>query len=102
ADHPSGCRMLLRLNSKEGTVEVPCDRIIARLGAKPQRDFVESCGIQFPSKDPAAIPQVSPTYESNVPGLYIIGALAGYPLIKQAMNQGYEVAEFICGRPVKP
>ena len=26
-----------------------------------------------------------------MPGLYIIGALGGYPLIKQAMNQGYEV-----------
>jgi CRP-like cAMP-binding protein/thioredoxin reductase len=102
ADHPSKRRMLLKLNSKEGVVEVPCDRIIARLGATPQREFVESCGVQFPSKDPAAIPQVSPTYESNVPGLYIIGALAGYPLIKQAMNQGYEVVEFIQGRPVEP
>lgn len=102
ADHPSGRRMLLRLNSKEGMVEVPCDRIIARLGATPQRGFVESCGITFPNSDPAAVPQVSPTYESNVKGLYIIGALAGYPLIKQAMNQGYEVVEFICGRPVAP
>ena len=102
AGHPSGKPMLLKLNSKEGTVEVAVDRIIARLGATPQREFVEACGIQFPNKDPAAIPQVSPTYESNVPGLYIIGALAGYPLIKQAMNQGYEVVEFICKRPVKP
>jgi CRP-like cAMP-binding protein/ferredoxin-like protein FixX len=33
-----------------------------------------------------------------VPGLYIIGALAGYPLIKQAMNQGYDVIEYIAGR----
>ncbi|HEY1076621.1 MAG TPA: cyclic nucleotide-binding domain-containing protein [Fontimonas sp.] len=102
ASHASGRRMLLKLNSKEGVVEVPCDRIIARLGATPQREFVEACGIKFPNKDAAAVPQVSPTYESNVPGLYIIGALAGYPLIKQAMNQGYEVVEFICGRPVKP
>jgi CRP-like cAMP-binding protein/thioredoxin reductase/Fe-S-cluster-containing hydrogenase component 2 len=100
--HPSGKPMLLRLNSKEGSVDVPCDRIIARLGATPQREFVESCGITFPNKDPAAVPAVTPTYESNVPGLYIIGALAGYPLIKQAMNQGYEVVEFICGRPVAP
>ncbi|WP_281784086.1 cyclic nucleotide-binding domain-containing protein [Sinimarinibacterium flocculans] len=100
--HASGKPMLLRLNSKEGAVDVPCDRIIARLGATPQRAFVESCGIQFPNQDPAAVPAVSPTYESNVPGLYIIGALAGYPLIKQAMNQGYEVVEFICGRPVAP
>ncbi len=102
ASHASGRRMLLKLNSKDGAVDVPCDRIIARLGATPQREFVEACGIKFPNKDAAAVPQVSPTYESNVPGLYIIGALAGYPLIKQAMNQGYEVVEFITGRPVKP
>ena len=37
------------------------------------------------------------TYESNVKGLYIVGALGGYPLIKQAINQGYEVIEFING-----
>ncbi len=35
-------------------------------------------------------------------GLYIIGALGGYPLIKQAMNQGYEVVEFALGRDVAP
>jgi Fe-S-cluster-containing hydrogenase component 2/CRP-like cAMP-binding protein len=48
------------------------------------------------------VPAVSPQYESNVPGLYIVGALAGYPLIKQAMNQGYEVIETIAGRKVAP
>ncbi|QHS11203.1 cyclic nucleotide-binding domain-containing protein [Sinimarinibacterium sp. NLF-5-8] len=101
-DDASGKPMRLRLSAAEGSVEVPCDRIIARLGATPQRAFVEACGITFPSEEADAVPQVSATYESNVPGLYIIGALAGYPLIKQAMNQGYEVVEFICGRPVEP
>ena len=37
-----------------------------------------------------------------MPGLYIIGALAGYPLIKQAMNQGFEVVETILGNDVLP
>ena len=32
-----------------------------------------------------------------MPGLYIIGALAGYPLIKHCMNQGYDVVENING-----
>ncbi len=41
-------------------------------------------------------------YESSVPGLYVIGALGGYPLIKQAMNQGYEVVEYILGRDIAP
>ena len=47
-------------------------------------------------------PALSSQYESNVPGIYVIGALGGYPLIKQAMNQGYEVVEYIEGRDVKP
>ena len=76
--------------------------MIARLGAIPPRKLVESFGVQFPERRPAAVPQVSATYESNVPGLYIIGALGGYPLIKQAMNQGYEVVEYIRGNPVEP
>ena len=98
----SGDRMKLTLKTAEGEALVECDRIIARLGALAPRAFVESCGIQFPSKDPTALPELSPTYESNVKGLYVIGALAGYPLIKQAMNQGYEVIEFIQGNKVKP
>jgi CRP-like cAMP-binding protein len=45
---------------------------------------------------------VSETYESQVPGLYIIGALAGYPLIKHCLNQGYEVIEYILGNNIAP
>jgi CRP-like cAMP-binding protein/Pyruvate/2-oxoacid:ferredoxin oxidoreductase delta subunit len=48
------------------------------------------------------VPQLSDIYESNVPGLFIIGALGGYPLIKQAMNQGFEVVEYIRGNRVEP
>jgi len=95
-------RGLLRIATDNGELELPCDRVIARLGATPPRRFVEACGVQFPSKDANAVPAVSAQYESNVPGLYIIGALAGYPLIKQAMNQGYEVIEFIQERRVEP
>jgi len=89
-------------NTADGEAQVSCDRIIARLGAVPPRRFVESAGIEFPSKDATALPELSSKYESNVPGLYIIGALGGYPLIKQAMNQGYEVIEFIEGNDIKP
>jgi CRP-like cAMP-binding protein/Fe-S-cluster-containing hydrogenase component 2/thioredoxin reductase len=88
--------------TRQGSDALACDRIIARLGADPPRKLVESFGIKFPNKDPAAVPQLSEQYESNVPGLYIVGALGGYPLIKQAMNQGYEVVEYILGRPVEP
>lgn len=100
--HPSRKRLRFEIKTKDGMSEVFCDRIVARLGALPPRAFVEACGVVFPSDDPAAVPSVSPRYESNVPGLYIIGALAGYPLIRQCINQGYEVVEFICGREVEP
>ena len=97
--HPRG---LVVLNTASGEVHLPCHRVIARLGATPPRKFVESCGVVFPTPEPTSLPAVSGQYESNVPGLYIIGALAGFPLIKQAMNQGYEVVEYILGRNVEP
>ena len=81
---------------------IECHRIIARLGAVAPRKLVESFGVKFPNGDPNAVPELSDTYESNVKGLYIIGALGGYPLIKQAMNQGYEVVEFARGRRIAP
>ncbi len=37
--------------------------------------------------------------ESNIPGLYVIGDLAGAPVIKLAMAQGYEVVERIAAKP---
>jgi len=86
----------------QGQEQIKCHRIIARLGAAPPRRLVESFGVNFPNADSSSVPQLSDQYESNVSGLYIVGALAGYPLIKQAMNQGYEVVEYILGNPVEP
>ncbi len=95
-------RYLFVLNTPTGEVPVPVDRVIARLGAIPPRKLVESFGIEFPNDSPAALPELSSQYESNVPGMYVIGALGGYPLIKQAMNQGYEVVEYIEGNDIEP
>ena len=92
----------LTLATPNGKAQILVDRIIARLGATAPRGFVESCGVVFPNKDPASVPAISSQYESNVKGLYIVGALGGYPLIKQAMNQGYEVVEYILGEKVEP
>ncbi|MGZ3253338.1 MAG: cyclic nucleotide-binding domain-containing protein [Burkholderiaceae bacterium] len=89
-------------NGKSGQGVIPCHLVIARLGANPPRKLIESFGVVFPNANPTSVPVLSKTYESNVPGLYIIGALGGYPLIKQAMNQGYEVVQTIAGQPVEP
>ncbi len=89
--------------TKDGAeVKVECDLVIGRLGATPPRNFLETTGISFPSADKEAIPDVSDKYESNIHGLYMVGALVGYPLIKNCMNQGFEVIEHILGSDVKP
>jgi CRP-like cAMP-binding protein/Fe-S-cluster-containing hydrogenase component 2/thioredoxin reductase len=98
----NGCPAKFTAKTPNGLEHIGCHRVIARLGAIPPRKLVESFGVNFPNKDPAAVPQLSETYESNVKGLYIVGALGGYPLIKQAMNQGYEVVESILGNHVEP
>jgi len=90
------------VKTPSGPDAIDCDRIIARLGAVPPRKLVESFGVAFPRADANAVPELGDTYESNVKGLYIVGALGGYPLIKQAMNQGVEVVEFALGRSIAP
>jgi CRP-like cAMP-binding protein/Fe-S-cluster-containing hydrogenase component 2/thioredoxin reductase len=102
ARETTGKPLRFHVKTAHGAEAIECHRIIARLGASAPRKLVESFGIQFPNKDPSAVPQLSSTYESNRAGIYVVGALGGYPLIKQAINQGYEVVETICGRPLEP
>jgi thioredoxin reductase/Fe-S-cluster-containing hydrogenase component 2 len=101
-DSSGGAPLTVVLQTAAGEKTVSCHRIIARLGAIPPRKFVESIGIRFPNERNDAIPELTRQYESNVAGVYVIGSLAGYPLIKQAMNQGYDVVEFINGNDIKP
>ncbi len=90
------------ITTQDGEISVPTDHIIARLGCILPRKFLEDSGIKFSSQEPSAVPVVTSRYESNVPGLFILGALIGYPLIKQAINQGFEVVEHITGNPIEP
>ena len=87
----------ITLSTRDGEERIRCDRIIARIGSSPPRAFVEGFGIEFASADRLAFPTLSPQFESTAPGIFVIGALAGYPLIKHCMNQGYDVVEFING-----
>jgi CRP-like cAMP-binding protein/thioredoxin reductase len=76
--------------------------VIARIGSVKPRRFLESCGVRFDSDDENADPRVDHRYCSDVEGLYVVGALAGYPLIKHCLNQGYEVVEHIRRARVVP
>jgi len=87
----------LVLSTRDGQEAIRYDRIIARTGSQPPRGFVESMGIEFSSPEPGAFPKLSPVFETTTPGIHVVGALAGYPLIKHCMNQGYDVIEFLNG-----
>jgi putative YpdA family bacillithiol system oxidoreductase len=88
---------------REGdTVRVKADLVFVRIGAEIPRTFLEKIGIKFSSPDQTAPPVLTKHYETNIPGLFLIGAVAGYGLIKQGMNQGYDVAEYIAGRDIEP
>lgn len=107
ADHIEKCTdgqysLNFVVHDANGIFAIKCHRVIARLGATPPRKLLEKFGIQFPSDVPETLPQLNDCFESNVLGMYVIGALAGYPLIKQAMNQGYDVVEQILGYEIEP
>lgn len=90
------------LMTPQGEHRIECDLVIARLGSTPPRAFLEKCGLTLSSSSANALPDLDRQYQSNVPGLYVVGALSGYPLIKQAMNQGQDVVDFIAGNDILP
>ncbi len=92
----------VELKTPEGGKTVPATQLFLKLGADPPRKLLESWGVTFRGQGREARPVLSPTYESAVPGLFLIGAVAGADLIKLAINQGYEVAAAAAGRPIDP
>ena len=61
------------------------------------RQFV--MGILESPNMPSPRPVVDDHFESNVPGIYVIGELAGAPVVKLAMEQGQAVAKHIAAKP---
>lgn len=86
----------------EETVRTKADLVFVRIGADPPVGFLKKLGIAFASSDRHAPPVLSRHFETSIPGLYMIGAVAGYGLIKEGINQGYDVAEHLAGRDVEP
>lgn len=90
------------LKLPDRTVKVKADLVFIRIGAEVPRAFFEKMGLAFVSQERHALPTISEHYETSIPGLYLIGAAAGYNLIKQGINQGYDVIEHILGHAVEP
>jgi putative YpdA family bacillithiol system oxidoreductase len=89
------------LKQPDRTVKVKANLVFVRIGAELPRPFLEKIGVTFGSPDRSAPPILSEHFESAVPGLYVIGAAAGYNLIKQGMNQGHDVVEHLLGHEVE-
>lgn len=89
------------VKTPDETVKFKADLVFVRIGAEIPRPFLDKVGIAFASSAPTAPPVLSKHYETNIPGLFMIGAVAGYGLIKQGMNQGYDVVEHLLGHDVE-
>jgi len=48
---------------------------------------------------PSRRPAIDINFESNVPGIFIVGDIAGAPVIKLSMEQGYKVIQYISALP---
>jgi CRP-like cAMP-binding protein/thioredoxin reductase/Fe-S-cluster-containing dehydrogenase component len=93
----------ITLKLPNGVVRAKAQVVIVKIGAVLPRKFLESCGITFRSTEAEAPPALGHHYETEVPGLFLIGAANGRgDLIKHSINQGYEVIEHVCGRQVEP
>ncbi len=90
------------LETPEGPRTVAARHVFLKLGATPPRKLLEGWGVAFTGEGREGRPVLTEAYESTVPGLYLIGAVAGSDLIKLAANQGYEVIEHVLGNPIAP
>jgi thioredoxin reductase/Pyruvate/2-oxoacid:ferredoxin oxidoreductase delta subunit len=79
---------------RHGTCAVACpmNAIVMTLGAAVQR---------------VEVPDLDANFQSNVPGLYVVGELGGRGLIKNAINEGRIAVEHVArvlaaGRPLRP
>ncbi len=65
-------------------------------GACHQACPVDAISLVFgTAKRGVDIPFVKPTFETNIPGIYIAGELGGMGLIRNAVTQGVQAMEFI-------
>ncbi len=92
----------IELSGPTADLRLHASQIFLMLGAVPPRRWLEGLGVRFAGKGREARPVLDARHQSTVPGLFLVGAVAGRDLIKLGINQGYEVVEHILGREVEP
>lgn len=98
-----GCGACVEVCPEQGTLAVVGGKAIL---AQPDRckshgDCVSACPtsaivlLTGDAKQTLRVPATNAEFESNIPGVFIIGELGGLGLIKTAINEGCQVAETI-------
>ncbi|HTK96238.1 MAG TPA: NAD(P)-binding domain-containing protein, partial [Terriglobales bacterium] len=105
-----GCSSCVHVCPETGTLEMEAGKAIL---AHPDRctghaKCVEVCPTQAISLSfggvlqTVRVPLVRENFETNVPGLFIVGELCGMGLIKTAVNEGKLVIDHLRRRPAAP
>jgi putative YpdA family bacillithiol system oxidoreductase len=81
----------VELASGDEVQSIPNEVVFALIGAEPPYSFLERLGVGFTDQDGQRVPRLSEHFETTIPGLYLVGAVAGRPLMKRAINQGHDV-----------
>ena len=86
----------VKVNFKDGTSEI-YDRVVYALGGTTPVDFLKNAGIEInENKEPIYNPE---TFETNIPGLYVIGDVAvSSGSIALAMNHAYDAVKDIASK----
>jgi putative YpdA family bacillithiol system oxidoreductase len=87
----------VELGCGDAVESLPNDIVFVLIGAEPSYSFLEKLGIAFTEAADHKVPSLSDRFETSVPGLYLVGSIAGRPLMKRAINQGHEVILHIVG-----
>lgn len=85
---------VVKVETKEGVVELPADRILVTVGRRPNSEGLESLGLEMERGHIV----VDKQQKTNVPGVYAIGDVAtGIMLAHKATHEGEICAEVIGG-----
>jgi len=60
---------------------------------KTMSNFMKSLFSKKFDRATVKLPQVDKKYESNVNGIHLIGEIGGKPLLKNAINMGYDIID---------
>lgn len=83
----------VKVQTSQDLLALPYDLLFVHIGFEKPTDFLASLGLEVHSGEPVLNEQ----FESNIPGLYIAGALTGSDSIVECANQTYQVVHQLPG-----